>query len=942
MEATSTQDADIEQPTYDDDFTSNDKVSLKPLRFNGISKKKLLLGVFVLGMVLVTIVVGISFSLKGSETEQMNIGKGKEANNSVIATDNSSVDTSGKGTDGTDIAGTEDKTGTDSTDIVGTEDKGSIGTQSVPEKNSEPKKIPVPFPFHLPAFDESSLLGYSESVGRTCNDLRYDLTEAVKQYINTKIAQDLYDADGVGYDDIFNTDDYFDDDSFNFTDDPESDTYDDYTPIDDDNYNQSDNDDGFNVNDISTVSASTREDFARSDESGKVITGGNFVYTTYGNTLLVWNVETGEEIDRVVMPKREESDLINDDTNDDSIEGTTLDVEEGGRYGDRSLSQRMNRKRNVPAPRRRASIPYPEGYYGDDVNIRKLLLDPESNRLGVIVSGYETGLHHDSNAFEKILEGQNDTQFFLYDTSSLSSVGTLRLIGTTFFRGYYQDARIVGSSAFVSTISFVDMFSFMGTYLLRYDFETIDNPAYIDKSIEVAKSKLESVVDALFNEITTVRPDGSVDCSEVSKIGQFISNNNQDDVHDLQIAEYVLDTFGQVNGVDMSGVENSDGKLISVSSAGTFFPEGAGVHATNSIIFFSTGGYTYNPETSSYVESTYILGFSISSNSIRVVPKSFGHVNGHLANSNSINKHGDYLRVATTIRGNWDASHTETNFWGSPTWSWISLSSSQITIFMLPSDNDSLLTVMSQAGFVDTSEGIGLVVDEHIAGATFVGNTGFVFTDQAEDPFYMFDLSNPADPKFSGGLNVLGFSSYLHSIKDDNTLILSVGHEIDNDSGLVVGAQISLFDISDMTNPVMLHRYVAKHSDQKSAEIFYYINEFQYLPESKNLVIPFTIEDSGSNDIANSFDGFAVYSIDEANGISPSTEISHLDTSSNQCWDSSLLPTHCLDFGDKVVSTKGHTVMSTDLISNEELWTYNVDKDFINGDTCLNWWRGPY
>jgi len=96
-------------------------------------------------MVLVTIAVGISFSLKGSETEQMNIGKGKGGNNSVNATDNSSLDTSGKGTDGTDIAGTEDKTGTDSTDIVGTEDKGSIGTQSVPEKIQNPKKFQVPF-----------------------------------------------------------------------------------------------------------------------------------------------------------------------------------------------------------------------------------------------------------------------------------------------------------------------------------------------------------------------------------------------------------------------------------------------------------------------------------------------------------------------------------------------------------------------------------------------------------------------------------------------------------------------------------------------------------------------------------------------------------------------------------------------------------------------------
>mmetsp|Transcript_1797 Transcript_1797/g.3680 ORF Transcript_1797/g.3680 Transcript_1797/m.3680 type:complete len:128 (+) Transcript_1797:306-689(+) len=57
----------------------------------------------------------------------------------------------------------------------------------------------VPFTtINISNFDQSSLLGYMESVDNTCTDLRSDLTEAVKQYANRVITQtknDWWDRD---------------------------------------------------------------------------------------------------------------------------------------------------------------------------------------------------------------------------------------------------------------------------------------------------------------------------------------------------------------------------------------------------------------------------------------------------------------------------------------------------------------------------------------------------------------------------------------------------------------------------------------------------------------------------------------------------------------------------------------------------------------------------
>ncbi|MFH1111962.1 MAG: beta-propeller domain-containing protein [Patescibacteria group bacterium] len=87
---------------------------------------------------------------------------------------------------------------------------------------------------------------------------------------------------------------------------------------------------------------------------------------------------------------------------------------------------------------------------------------------------------------------------------------------------------------------------------------------------------------------------------------------------------------------------------------------------------------------------------------------------------------------------------------------------------------------------------------ERIYSVRFVGDMGYVVTFRQTDPFYVLDLSNPQKPELKGELKIPGFSSYLHPLGTNR--ILGVGQE----SGKV---KLSLFDVSDPTNPVEKDKY---------------------------------------------------------------------------------------------------------------------------------------
>jgi hypothetical protein len=90
---------------------------------------------------------------------------------------------------------------------------------------------------------------------------------------------------------------------------------------------------------------------------------------------------------------------------------------------------------------------------------------------------------------------------------------------------------------------------------------------------------------------------------------------------------------------------------------------------------------------------------------------------------------------------------------------------------------------------------------EQVYGVRFAGNRAYVVTFRQIDPLYVLDLSNPADPKQAGALEVTGFSDNLYPLA--NGLLLGVGREADA-QGRVTAVKVALFDVASPSTPTQI------------------------------------------------------------------------------------------------------------------------------------------
>jgi hypothetical protein len=154
-----------------------------------------------------------------------------------------------------------------------------------------------------------------------------------------------------------------------------------------------------------------------------------------------------------------------------------------------------------------------------------------------------------------------------------------------------------------------------------------------------------------------------------------------------------------------------------------------------------------------------------------------GVVDGSLLSSYSLGEFGGHLRVATS--------------------EWDDAGASNAVSVLRPQSG-----VLVEVGKVD-----GIARGESIYAVRFVGDRGYVVTFQQIDPLFTLDLSDPADPRVVGELEVTGFSTYLHPIDEDH--LLAVGEEISADGWSWMGFQVSLFDVTDFTEPELMDRVIA-------------------------------------------------------------------------------------------------------------------------------------
>lgn len=90
---------------------------------------------------------------------------------------------------------------------------------------------------------------------------------------------------------------------------------------------------------------------------------------------------------------------------------------------------------------------------------------------------------------------------------------------------------------------------------------------------------------------------------------------------------------------------------------------------------------------------------------------------------------------------------------------------------------------------------------EQVYAVRFAGDRAYVVTFRQVDPLYVLDLSNPADPRTAGELQVPGFSDWLYPL--DGGLLFGVGKDA-NERGEVLGVKVALFDVRDAANPALL------------------------------------------------------------------------------------------------------------------------------------------
>ncbi len=185
-----------------------------------------------------------------------------------------------------------------------------------------------------------------------------------------------------------------------------------------------------------------------------------------------------------------------------------------------------------------------------------------------------------------------------------------------------------------------------------------------------------------------------------------------------------------------------------------------------------------------------------------------GAVPGHLLNQFAMSEYEGHVRVATTE--------------GSPWWC-CEGPESVSSVFVLRAQDGELVTVGSVGDL-----GLG----EQIFGVRFVGDVGYVVTFRQTDPLYVIDLRDPAAPAVTGELKITGYSSYLHPISDD--FVLGIGQEATLE-GRTIGTKVSLFDVSDPTNPLEVDRWVL---EQSSSPVEWDHKAFLYWEPQNLAVVP--------------------------------------------------------------------------------------------------------
>ncbi|MBQ8502885.1 MAG: beta-propeller domain-containing protein [Clostridia bacterium] len=240
---------------------------------------------------------------------------------------------------------------------------------------------------------------------------------------------------------------------------------------------------------------------------------------------------------------------------------------------------------------------------------------------------------------------------------------------------------------------------------------------------------------------------------------------------------------------------------------------------------------------------TEITSFSLNGLNIKCMAK--GEVPGSFNNSYSFDEYNGYLRAATT-------RYDSTSY----------------------KDVSSIYVLDKDLKIVGSCENLG--DDEQIKSVRFMGNKGYIVTFRQTDPLFSLDLSDPTNPKVTGELKLPGYSTYLHPLSDN--CLLGIGYGGDEESADTNNLKIALFDISDMTKPVLLDDFIIECA---SSEVNYEPKALIHYKEKNIIGIPVTDYNNYGSAGLNAVKSFAIISYTK-NELSQITGFVHNTTGSTE------------------------------------------------------------
>ncbi len=243
-------------------------------------------------------------------------------------------------------------------------------------------------------------------------------------------------------------------------------------------------------------------------------------------------------------------------------------------------------------------------------------------------------------------------------------------------------------------------------------------------------------------------------------------------------------------------------------------------------------------------EKTVIQKIAISGPEVEY--RTGGEVPGRVLNQFSMDEFNGNFRIATTTGQSWSGSSV-----------------------------NNMYVLDQNIGVIGRLE--NLAQGEQIYSVRFMGERAYMVTFHRTDPLFAIDLSNPASPKVLGELKMPGFSDYLHPV--DSNHLIGLGQMANEDGRLTGQVKLSLFDVSDVSNPREISSYlIGEQGDWAYSEALDDHKAFLFSQSKGLLAIPVSVNNWHTDKY---FQGAYVFDFSLENGFGLKGKVTHVVTNAS-------------------------------------------------------------